>query len=55
MADNAYAKLLERFSGSPEKISDELGANIMAFYGPTDGPPSEEARAVLTVLRSRQK
>jgi hypothetical protein len=55
MADDTYAKLLERFSSSPDKISDELGANILAFYGPSDGPPSEEARAVLTVLRSRQK
>jgi len=53
MADEAYAKLLERFNGAPEKIGDELRTNILTFYTSTDGPQSETARSVLAALRSR--
>ena len=52
MADEAYEKLLEQFADAPEKMSAELHANILAFYGPTD-PASEKARAVLAALRAR--
>ncbi|HEV2688295.1 MAG TPA: zinc dependent phospholipase C family protein [Bryobacteraceae bacterium] len=52
MADNTYSKLLEKFEGAPEKISPELKANVLAFYGNSDGPVSPKARAVLAALRS---
>jgi hypothetical protein len=53
LADEAYAKLLDRFKGSPDKIGDELRTNILAFYAATDGPSSEPSRTVLAALRSR--
>ena len=53
LADQAYAKLLERFEGTPEKVSEELRLNILDFYAGADGPTSESARKVLTALRSR--
>jgi Zinc dependent phospholipase C len=52
MADDAYTKFLEKFSGAPDKISPELRSNILAFYGTSEGPQSAGARAVLTSLRS---
>ncbi|HYL73530.1 MAG TPA: zinc dependent phospholipase C family protein [Bryobacteraceae bacterium] len=52
MADSTYAKLLEKLAGPLQKISPELRANILAFYGKSEGPPSTEARAILTSLRS---
>ncbi len=52
MADSTYAKLLEKVAGAPEKTSPELRANILAFYGKSEGPPSVEARTVLANLRS---
>jgi len=51
MADNTYAKLLEKLAGKPN-ISDELRKNILAFYGNSEGPPSAQARTVLASLRS---
>jgi len=51
MADNTYAKLLEKLAGKPN-ISDELRKNILAFYGNSEGPPSEKARTVLASLRA---
>ena len=51
MADNTYAKLLEKLAGKPN-ISDELRKNILAFYGNSEGPPSAQARAVLASLRA---
>jgi len=54
MADDAYAQLLERLADSPAKIADELRANILSFYGDSDGPPSEKGRALLATLRSQK-
>jgi hypothetical protein len=53
LADETYAKLLERFDGAPERVSSELRANILSYYAATDGPPSEKARSVLSALRGR--
>jgi len=52
MADNTYAKLLEKLAGKPTTISDDLRKNILAFYGNSEGPPSEKARTVLASLRA---
>jgi hypothetical protein len=52
MADDAYAKFLEKISGAPDKISPELRSNILAFYGTSEGPQSAGARTVLASLRS---
>ena len=54
MADETYARLLEHFAGVPEKVSPELRANILAFYGESGAPPSEAARAVLSALAKQQ-
>lgn len=51
LADETYAKLLEQFSEAPDRISDDLRANILAFYGGSDPPISEKARGVLVALR----
>jgi hypothetical protein len=53
LADETYAKLLERFEGAPEKVGGDLRVNILNFYAATDGPSSEKARSVLAALRSR--
>jgi hypothetical protein len=51
LADETYAKLLEQFSDAPDRISDDLRANILAFYDGSDPPSSEKARGVLVALR----
>ena len=51
-ADDTYSTLLEHFSEAPDQISPELRANILAFYGGSNPPPSEKATAVLAALRS---
>jgi hypothetical protein len=52
LADEAYAKLLERLEGTPANISEPLRANVLAFYGSSGVPSSDKARAVLTALRA---
>ena len=52
LADETYAKLLERFEGKPENVGPELKANILRFYTSGGGPASEKARAVLAALRN---
>ncbi len=52
LADETYGKLLERFDGHLNDISDAMRANILMFYGSAGSPDSEKAKAVLTSLRS---
>ncbi len=52
LADETYIKLLERFNGSPDKISDSLRANVLSFYGAAATPDSPKATAVLDALRA---
>jgi hypothetical protein len=52
LADETYAKLLERYAGAPDKVSEPLRANILMFYGASDGPGSEKASSVLAALRA---
>jgi hypothetical protein len=52
LADETYAKLLERFDGHLNDISESMRANILMFYGPSGNPLSEKAVAVLTSLRA---
>lgn len=52
LADDTYAKLLERFDGHPGDVSDSLRANILSFYGASAGPASQKASAVLASLRA---
>lgn len=52
LADETYAKLLERFDGHLNDISEAMRANILMFYGPSGNPLSEKAVAVLTSLRA---
>jgi hypothetical protein len=51
LADETYAKLLERFDGHLNEVSDQMRANVLMFYGAKDNPASEKARAVLAALR----
>jgi len=52
LADQTYEQLLEKLAGAPDKISGQLRANILAFYGASDGPASEKARVVFSALKS---
>ena len=51
LADDTYAKLLERFDGHLNDVSDAMRANILMFYGASGSPASDKARAVLVQLR----
>ena len=51
LADDTYAKLLERFDGHLSEVSDAMRANILMFYGASGSPASDKARAVLVQLR----
>lgn len=53
LADDAYAKLLERLDGAPANITQALGANILSFYGSSGVPATEKARTVLSSLGTR--
>ncbi|MBV8828189.1 MAG: zinc dependent phospholipase C family protein [Acidobacteriaceae bacterium] len=53
LADDTYAKLLERFDGHLSNISNSLGANILSFYGTWGSPDSDKAKAALAGLRQR--
>jgi hypothetical protein len=52
LADEAYAKLLERLEASPANISEQLRANVLSFYGSSGSPASDKAGAALTALRA---
>jgi hypothetical protein len=52
LADETYEKLLEKLADAPDKISNPLRANILAFYDSSDGPPSEKAHAVFLALKT---
>jgi hypothetical protein len=52
LADETYAKLLERFDGRLDAVSDAMRANILMFYGASGSPASDKARAVMTSLRA---
>ncbi len=51
LADETYAKLLERFDGHLNEVSDAMRANMLMFYGASGSPGSDKARAVLVQLR----
>ena len=51
LADDTYTKLLERFDGHLNDVSDAMRANILMFYGASGSPASDKARAVLVQLR----
>jgi hypothetical protein len=53
LADDTYAKLLERFDGHLSDVSDSMRANILMFYGGSGNPDSEKASAVLAGLRGQ--
>ena len=52
LADETYAKLLERFDGHLNDVSDAVRANILTFYGSSGSPDSDKAKAVLASLRA---
>jgi hypothetical protein len=52
LADETYAKLLERFDGHLNEVSDSMRVNILMFYGASGSPASNKAVAVLSVLRA---
>jgi hypothetical protein len=53
LADEAYAKLLDRLEATPAGISEPLRANILSFYGASGVPSSDKSRTVLTALQAR--
>src|ERR1700722_9568228 len=53
LADDAYTKLLERFDGHLNDVSDSMRANILTFYGGSGNPESAKATAVLADLRGQ--
>jgi hypothetical protein len=53
LADDTYAKLLERFDGHLNDVSDSMRANILMFYGSSGSPDSAKANAVLAALRAQ--
>jgi hypothetical protein len=52
LADETYAKLLERFDGHLNDVSDSMRLNILMFYGASGSPASNKAVAVLSALRA---
>ena len=52
LADETYEKLLEKLADAPDKISNPLRVNILAFYDASDGPASEKAHAVFLALKN---
>jgi hypothetical protein len=53
LADETYAKLLERFDGHLNDVSSSMRANILMFYGGSGNPDSGKASAVLADLRGQ--
>ena len=52
LADETYAKLLERFDGHLNDVSDALRGNITMFYGASGNAGSPKAQSTLAALRS---
>jgi hypothetical protein len=52
LADETYARLLERFDGHLNDVSVAMRANILMFYGSSENPASAKARAVLASVRA---
>ncbi len=52
LADETYAKLLERFDGHLSDVSDSMRGNILRFYGASGVPDSVKAVAVLSALKA---
>ena len=52
LADETYGKLLERFDGHLNDVSDAVRANILMFFGSSGSPDSDKAKAVLASLRA---
>jgi Zinc dependent phospholipase C len=52
LADETYVKLLERYDGHVGDVSDAMRANILIFYGASNGPSSKKASGVLAALRA---
>jgi hypothetical protein len=52
LADETYAKLLERLQTTPANMSEPLRANILSFYGASGTPDSDKAGAALAALRA---
>ncbi|MGP0076364.1 MAG: zinc dependent phospholipase C family protein [Bryobacteraceae bacterium] len=52
LADETYGKLLERFDGHLNDVSESMRANILRFYGASGSPVSDKAVAVLAALRA---
>ncbi len=52
LADDTYAKLLERFDGHLNEVSDSMRANLLRFYGASGSPASEKAGSILASLRT---
>ncbi len=53
LADDTYAKLLERFDGHLNDVSGSMRANILMFYGGAGNADTAKANAVLAVLREQ--
>jgi hypothetical protein len=52
LADETYAKLLERLDGHRSEVSAALRANITQFYGASGSPQSDKAKAMLAAVRA---
>jgi hypothetical protein len=52
LADETYAKLLERLDGHVGSVSESMRSNILLFYGAAGHPESPKAVAVLAELRA---
>lgn len=53
LADQTYAKLLERYDGRLDQVSGAMRANILAFYGPSTISESPKANRVLSEMRAQ--
>jgi Zinc dependent phospholipase C len=53
LADQTYAKLLERLDGHSADVPASLRANILEFYGASGGPASKKAASVLASFRAQ--
>ena len=52
LADETYAKLLERYDSHMNEVSPDMRANILMFYGASGVPESEKAKTILAQLRA---
>ena len=52
LADDTYAKLLERFDGHLNDVSPAMRANLLMFYGVSGSPASDKAKTALAALRA---